>query len=129
MLEDLQASMAAYPNDPNLFKTLSEVCAKLGYTKMATDYRKEAERLSGLAGRFSVPSVPGDKKPDDPSGRGQAVPVPAAAEKTSNYENELKLANAAIEKSPGDVAAKIKAGRSSQNWPPGRNASRSRRRI
>jgi tetratricopeptide (TPR) repeat protein len=109
-LEDLQSSIPAYPNDPNLFKVLSDVCTKLNYTKMAADYRKEAERLSGLSGTTLAPSIPGDKKPDDPSGEVKPAPAPAAS-KSPDLENELKLANAAIEKSPGDVSAKVNRGR------------------
>ena len=56
-LDDLQESAKAYPKDPNLFKTLSDVSTKLGFTRMAEDYLKEAERLSGLAGQ----TIPGDK--------------------------------------------------------------------
>jgi tetratricopeptide (TPR) repeat protein len=64
-LEDLQESVKAYPKDPNLFKVLSEVTTKLGFTQMAENYRKEADRLSGLAsGEKLSPTAPAPKNPD-----------------------------------------------------------------
>jgi predicted Zn-dependent protease len=62
-LEDLQESAKAYSKDPNLFRVLSEVCTRLGYTQMAENYKKESDRLAGLGGAVLDPTNTGDKKP------------------------------------------------------------------
>lgn len=63
-LDDLQESAKAYPKDPNLFKALTECATKLGFTQMAENYKKEADKLTGMAGPGLSPTASGEKKPD-----------------------------------------------------------------
>lgn len=65
-LEDLQESAKSYSKDPNLFRVMSEVATRLGYTQMAENYKKESERLSGLGGNVLNPATAGDKKSETP---------------------------------------------------------------
>jgi tetratricopeptide (TPR) repeat protein len=44
-LPELERSIPVYPNDPQLFRTLSEVCTKLGDSKKAAEYKKRADTL------------------------------------------------------------------------------------
>ncbi|MFO0811414.1 MAG: hypothetical protein U0746_22520 [Gemmataceae bacterium] len=44
-LKDLDEAKKAYPNDPNLFKVLSETCEKLGYKQQAAEYKSRYEQL------------------------------------------------------------------------------------
>jgi tetratricopeptide (TPR) repeat protein len=46
-LPDLQEAKKAYPNDPNLFRQLSESCAHEGLERLATEYKRRADELDG----------------------------------------------------------------------------------
>lgn len=61
-LPDLEESVRAYPNDPNLYKVLSEACTSLGYSKMAAEYKSREDALRGKGGASIQPTAPGDKK-------------------------------------------------------------------
>jgi tetratricopeptide (TPR) repeat protein len=75
-LPDLQEAIKAYPKDPNLFKVLSETCEKLGFTKMAADYKARAEELTGTKGGATLDPAGGtEKKADVPNVELKAPPA------------------------------------------------------
>jgi hypothetical protein len=74
-LPDLQEAIKAYSKDPNLFKVLTETCEKLGYAKMAADYKTRAEELTGTKGATLDPAGGAEKKADLPNVELKAPPA------------------------------------------------------